>query len=94
MSPLWRAQARRLEECGLYSPHSPPFWHGGRLALIGAVVAEFVAGTGGTRSGLAFRILDAGCRLRIPRLFAALFLRFKACPRCATLHLRVLLQAF
>ena len=46
----------------------------GGLALIGAVVAEFVAGTGGTRSGLAFRILEAGYRLQIPRLFAALFL--------------------
>lgn len=46
----------------------------GGLALIGAVVAEFVAGTGGTQSGLAFRILEAGYRLKIPRLFAALFL--------------------
>ena len=46
----------------------------GGLALIGAVVAEFVAGTGGTGTGLAFRILEAGYRLAIPRLFAALFL--------------------
>src|ERR1700693_3923272 len=46
----------------------------GGLALIGAVVAEFVAGTGGAQSGLAFRILEAGYRLAIPRLFAALFL--------------------
>jgi NitT/TauT family transport system permease protein len=46
----------------------------GGLALIGAVVAEFVAGTGGAESGLAFRILEAGYRLAIPRLFAALFL--------------------
>jgi NitT/TauT family transport system permease protein len=46
----------------------------GGLALIGAVVAEFVAGTGGTESGLAFRILEAGYRLAIPRMFAALFL--------------------
>ena len=46
----------------------------GGLALIGAVVAEFVAGTGGTETGLAFRILEAGYRLQIPRLFAALFL--------------------
>lgn len=44
----------------------------GGLALIGAVVAEFVAGTGGTGSGLAYRILEASYRLRIPRLFAAL----------------------
>jgi NitT/TauT family transport system permease protein len=46
----------------------------GGLALIGAVVAEFVAGTGGARSGLAYRILEAGYRLEIPRMFAALVL--------------------
>jgi len=46
----------------------------GGLALIGAVVAEFVAGTGGTQSGLAYRILEAGYQLRIPRMFAALLL--------------------
>ncbi len=46
----------------------------GGLALIGAVVAEFVAGTGGTETGLASRILEAGYRLEIPRLFAALLL--------------------
>jgi NitT/TauT family transport system permease protein len=46
----------------------------GGLALIGAVVAEFVAGTGGAETGLAFRILEAGYRLAIPRLFAALFM--------------------
>jgi len=46
----------------------------GGLALIGAVVAEYVAGTGGIGSGLAFRILEAGYRLNIPRMFAALAL--------------------
>lgn len=46
----------------------------GGLALIGAVVAEFVAGTGGNQSGLAFRILEAGYTLQIPRMFAALML--------------------
>ncbi len=46
----------------------------GGLALIGAVVAEFVAGTGGTETGLASRILEAGYRLQIPLLFAALIL--------------------
>lgn len=46
----------------------------GGLALIGAVVAEFVAGTGGNASGLAYRILEAGYQLKIPRVFAALFL--------------------
>jgi NitT/TauT family transport system permease protein len=46
----------------------------GGLALIGAVAAEFVAGTGGTETGLAYRILEAQYRLTIPKLFAALFL--------------------
>lgn len=46
----------------------------GGLALIGAVVAEFVAGTSGTQSGLAYQILEAGYRLQIPRMFAALVL--------------------
>ena len=38
------------------------------------MVAEFVAGTGGTASGLAYQILQAGLQLNIPRLFAALLL--------------------
>ena len=46
----------------------------GGLALIGAVVAEFVAGSGGSASGLAYRILEFGYQLRIPRMFAALLL--------------------
>lgn len=46
----------------------------GGLALIGAVVAEFVAGTGGTGSGLAYQILQSGYQLNIPRMFAALVL--------------------
>ncbi len=44
------------------------------LALIGAVVAEFVAGTGGRSAGLAYEILQAGFQLDIPRMFAALAL--------------------
>jgi len=44
------------------------------LALIGAVVAEFVAGTGGRNTGLAYEILQSGYQLDIPRMFAALFL--------------------
>jgi NitT/TauT family transport system permease protein len=47
---------------------------GGGLALIAAVVAEFAAGTAGANSGLAFRILESGYRLLIPRMFAALIL--------------------
>jgi NitT/TauT family transport system permease protein len=44
----------------------------GGLALIGAVVAEYVAGSGGSASGLAYRILEASYQLKIPRMFAAL----------------------
>lgn len=40
------------------------------LAVIGAVVAEFVAGSGGAQ-GLAWRILEAGQRLRTAEMFAA-----------------------
>jgi ABC-type nitrate/sulfonate/bicarbonate transport system permease component len=46
----------------------------GGLALIGAVVAEFVAGTGGAKSGIAYRILISSYNLQIPRMFAALLL--------------------
>jgi NitT/TauT family transport system permease protein len=46
----------------------------GTLALVGAVVAEFVAGSGGFASGLAYRIIEAQYRLEIPRMFAALVL--------------------
>lgn len=47
---------------------------GGGLALVGAVVAEFAAGSAGVNSGLAFRLLEAQYRLNTPRLFAALTL--------------------
>jgi NitT/TauT family transport system permease protein len=60
-------------------PAALPYFLGGLrisggLALIGAVVAEFVAGTGGQASGLAWRILESGYQLKIPRMFAALAL--------------------
>jgi NitT/TauT family transport system permease protein len=60
-------------------PSAMPYFLGGLriaggLSLIGAIVAEFAAGTAGTGSGLAFRILEAGYRLNIPRMFAALVL--------------------
>jgi NitT/TauT family transport system permease protein len=60
-------------------PAALPYFLGGLkisggLALIGAVVAEFVAGTGGNASGLAYRILESSYNLKIPRMFAALFL--------------------
>jgi len=43
----------------------------GGLALIGAVVAEFAAGSGAA-TGLAWRIVESGNRLEIARMFAAL----------------------
>ncbi|MEQ9642239.1 MAG: ABC transporter permease [Alphaproteobacteria bacterium] len=60
-------------------PAALPYFLGGLriaggLALIGAVVAEFTAGTGGAETGLAFRILESGYRLNIARMFAALIL--------------------
>ena len=60
-------------------PSAMPYFLGGLkiaggLSLIGAIVAEFAAGTAGTGSGLAYRILEAGYRLDIPRMFAAVFL--------------------
>jgi NitT/TauT family transport system permease protein len=47
---------------------------GGGLSLIGAIVAEIAAGSAGQGAGLAFRIVEAGFRLNIPRMFAALTL--------------------
>lgn len=44
---------------------------GAGLAIIGAVVAEFGAGSGGVR-GLAWQILDAGNKLQTARMIAAL----------------------
>jgi NitT/TauT family transport system permease protein len=60
-------------------PSALPFFMAGvrissGLSLIGAVVAEFVAGTGGRSAGLAYEILQSGFQLDIPRMFAALLL--------------------
>jgi len=60
-------------------PSALPFFMAGLrissgLALIGAVVAEFVAGTGGRSAGLAYEILQSSFQLDIPRMFAALAL--------------------
>lgn len=60
-------------------PSALPYFMGGLrissgLALIGAVVAEFVAGTGGAGAGLAYQIMQSGFQLNIPRMFAALLL--------------------
>jgi len=68
--------SRWQELTRLRIPSALPFFFGGLriasgLALIGAVVAEFVAGTGGASAGLAYQILLAGFQLNIPRLFGA-----------------------
>ena len=68
-----RMQALRY----LKLPAALPFILGGLriaggLSLIGAVVAEIAAGTAGAGSGLAYRIVESGYRLNIPRMFAAL----------------------
>jgi NitT/TauT family transport system permease protein len=69
LQTLWR----------LRIPSALPYFFGGLrissgLSLIGAVVAEFVAGTGGRSSGLAYEIMQAGFALDIPRMFAAMLL--------------------
>ena len=63
----------------LQIPSALPYWFAGLriscgLSLVGAVVAEFVAGTGGQGAGLAYQILQSGYQLNIPRMFAALAL--------------------
>ncbi|MBN8527714.1 MAG: ABC transporter permease [Caulobacterales bacterium] len=68
-SPLQRLRHLRL-------PTALPFVLEGLrvavgLAVIGAVVAEFVSGSGATQ-GLAWRLLEAGNRLRTADLLAAL----------------------
>ena len=57
-------------------PSAVPFWLEGAkvavgLAIVGAVVAEFVAGSGGSQ-GLAWRILESSHQLRTADMFAAL----------------------
>ncbi|WP_328187323.1 ABC transporter permease [Marinobacter sp. OP 3.4] len=78
MFRMYRA-SRWQELVRLRIPGALPYFFGGLrissgLALIGAVVAEFVAGTGGAKAGLAYMILQSGYNLQIPRMFAALIL--------------------
>ena len=44
------------------------------LALIGAIVGEFVIGPISGHSGLAYRIIEAGYQLEIPKMFASVVL--------------------
>jgi len=62
----------------LQLPSALPYILGGvrvssGLALIGAVVAEFAAGSG-SATGLAWRIIESGNMLNVPRMFAALLM--------------------
>jgi len=73
-------RARRFQVLWyLRLPGAMPYFFGGLkiaggLSLIGAVVAEFTAGTAAGGSGLAYRILESSYRLDIPKVYAALFL--------------------
>jgi len=72
-APRWR------QLLWLRIPASLPYFLGGLrigggLALIGAIVAEIAARSAGQGAGLAFRIVESGYRLNIPRMFAALLL--------------------
>jgi len=63
----------------LLVPSALPYFLGGLkiaggLSLIGAVVAEFTAGSAGRNTGLASRILESMFRTEIPMMFAALLL--------------------
>ncbi|MEM6466494.1 MAG: ABC transporter permease subunit, partial [Pseudomonadota bacterium] len=63
----------------LQAPAALPYFLGGLriaggLALIGAVVAEFVIGRAGTGLGLASTLLEASYRFNFGRLYAALIL--------------------
>jgi NitT/TauT family transport system permease protein len=70
------SRAQRLMRLRL--PAAVPFLLEGHkvaagLAVIGAVVAEFVSGSGGAQ-GLAWRLLEAANRLQTAKMFAALFI--------------------
>lgn len=75
---LYRA-SRWQQLLWLRIPSALPYFLGGLriaggLALIGAIVAEVAAGSAGQGAGLAFRIVESGFLLNIPRMFAALLL--------------------
>jgi NitT/TauT family transport system permease protein len=75
---LYRA-SRWQQLLWLRVPSSLPYFLGGvriggGLALIGAIVAEIAAGPAGRKAGLAYRIVESGFLLNIPRMFAALLL--------------------
>jgi len=88
-------RSTRLQEFSLLRlPSALPYFLAGLrisggLALIGAIVAEIAAGSAGQGSGLAYRIVESGFRLNIPRMFAALLLI-----SVAGITIHVLLTAF
>ncbi len=75
---LYRASPWQVFRLLLVPSALPYFMAGlkiaGGLALVGAVVAEFTAGTAGRETGLASRILESSFRTEIPMMFAALLL--------------------
>lgn len=57
-------------------PYALPYFFSGLrvaagLAVIGAIVGEYVAGMGGSRGGLGFIIVESANRLRMAQVFAA-----------------------
>ena len=69
--------SKRQKLFKLYLPSALPFFLNGlqissALALIGCVSSEFIAGTGGRNSGIAYQLLMAGYNLQTDKLFAAL----------------------
>jgi NitT/TauT family transport system permease protein len=57
-------------------PYALPYFFAGfrvaaGLAVIGAIVGEYVAGMGGSRGGLGFIIVESANRLRMAQVFAA-----------------------
>lgn len=75
---LYKASPWQRFRCLLMPSALPYFMSGlkvsGGLALIGAVVSEFVAGAAGKETGLASRIFEASFRSDVPLMFAALLL--------------------
>ena len=75
---LYRANKYQLLRYVVLPNALPYFLSGLRistgLALIGAIVGEFVIGPISGHSGLAYRIIEAGYQLEIPKMFASVVL--------------------
>ena len=75
---LYRANKYKLLRY-VVLPNALPYFLSGLkistgLALIGAIVGEFVIGPISGHSGLAYRIIEEGYQLEIPKMFASVVL--------------------